>query len=93
MAALAELNVKSCQFKHDECRNTEFFRQAGQNLAIGYYPVEENLFDILIKLTNLWFDEYKDANQTLMDTFMSPPKYVLKYRDKLYSVTLFYSTV
>ncbi|XP_058836613.1 antigen 5 like allergen Cul n 1-like [Topomyia yanbarensis] len=72
LAALAELNVKSCQFKHDECRNTDLYRQAGQNLALGYYPVEENIFDILEKLTTLWFNEYKDADQQVMDEFVNP---------------------
>ncbi|XP_053691844.1 antigen 5 like allergen Cul n 1-like [Sabethes cyaneus] len=85
LASLAELNTKSCQFKHDECRNTELLRQAGQNLAIGYYPVEENLFDILMKLTTLWFDEYKLANQMLMDTFMSPPNVTIGHFTQMMS--------
>ncbi|XP_055551479.1 antigen 5 like allergen Cul n 1-like [Wyeomyia smithii] len=85
LAVLAELNAKSCQFKHDECRNTELYRQAGQNLAIGYYPVEENLFDILQKLTTLWFDEYRLANQTLMDTFMSPPNVTIGHFTQMIS--------
>lgn len=73
LAELAELNVKSCQFKHDECRNTDLYRQAGQNLAIGYYPVREDIFDILKRFTNLWFDEYKDATQQVMDEFDNLP--------------------
>lgn len=73
LAELAELNVKSCQFKHDECRNTDLYRQAGQNLALGYYPVPEDIFDILEKLTNLWFNEYKDANQQVMDEYDNLP--------------------
>ncbi|XP_055587941.1 antigen 5 like allergen Cul n 1-like [Uranotaenia lowii] len=73
LAQLAELNTKSCKFNHDECRNTDEYRQAGQNLAIGFYPVEENIFDILEKLTTLWFDEYKDASQAVMDQFENPP--------------------
>ncbi|XP_058445546.1 antigen 5 like allergen Cul n 1-like isoform X2 [Malaya genurostris] len=72
LATLAELNVKSCQFKHDECRNTDLYRQAGQNLALGYYPIDENIFDIIQKLTSLWFNEYKDADQKVMDDFVNP---------------------
>ncbi|KAL9696120.1 hypothetical protein quinque_015405 [Culex quinquefasciatus] len=73
LAKLAELNVKSCKFKHDECRNTEEYRQAGQNLAFGYYPLDDNIFDVLEKLTTLWFNEYKDASQAVMDEFENPP--------------------
>uniref|UniRef100_A0A1Q3FSA1 Venom allergen-1 n=2 Tax=Culex tarsalis TaxID=7177 RepID=A0A1Q3FSA1_CULTA len=73
LAKLAELNVKSCKFKHDECRNTEEYRQAGQNLAFGYYPLDDNIFDVLEKLTTLWFNEFKDADQAVMDEFENPP--------------------
>lgn len=73
LAELAELNAKSCQFKHDECRNTNLYRQAGQNLALGYYPVPTDIFDILEKLTNLWFNEFKDANQQVMDEYNNLP--------------------
>lgn len=73
LAQLAELNTKSCKFEHDECRNTELYRQAGQNLAFGYYPLGEDIFDILEKLTALWFNEYVDADQDVMDEFENPP--------------------
>ncbi|XP_055630734.1 antigen 5 like allergen Cul n 1-like isoform X2 [Toxorhynchites rutilus septentrionalis] len=72
LAKLAEINTKSCKFEHDECRNTEQYRIAGQNLALGYYAVETDIFDILEKLTALWFKEYRDANQTLMDVYEKP---------------------
>lgn len=33
MASLAELNVKQCKMVHDQCRSTDKYPTAGQNLA------------------------------------------------------------
>ncbi|XP_062539985.1 antigen 5 like allergen Cul n 1-like isoform X2 [Armigeres subalbatus] len=85
LAELAELNAKSCQFKHDECRNTDLYRQAGQNLALGYYPVAEDIFDILEKLTNLWFNEYKDATQEVMDEYNNLPNVTIGHFTQMVS--------
>lgn len=32
LASLAELNVKQCKMKHDQCHNTAQFKASGQNL-------------------------------------------------------------
>ncbi|XP_033150394.1 antigen 5 like allergen Cul n 1, partial [Drosophila busckii] len=34
LAKLAELHIKSCQMRHDECRNTQEFDASGQNLYL-----------------------------------------------------------
>ncbi|XP_058064259.1 antigen 5 like allergen Cul n 1-like isoform X1 [Anopheles bellator] len=69
LANLAEINIRSCKLEHDECRSTARFLQAGQNLAIGSFYIEQNIFDIVNNLTMLWFSEYKDAVQEILDHY------------------------
>ena len=69
LAQLAELNVKTCVFKHDKCRNTDLFRYAGQNLAIRENSIEADVFDDVYFLTQSWFEEYKDATQAVIDQY------------------------
>lgn len=72
LAYLAELNVKQCEMKHDECRNTDKFKYAGQNLAYiggGTQPNAERIKT----LVKAWFDEYKDANSSFIDVYRSHP--------------------
>lgn len=44
LAQLAELNVRQCEMKHDECRSTNDYRYAGQNLCMSgsYLDGNEN---------------------------------------------------
>lgn len=61
LAKLAELNVKTCIFAHDKCRNTLDYPYAGQNIAImsGFFT---NITETIEKLIDLWWDEYKKTN-------------------------------
>lgn len=76
LAYLAELNVKQCEMNHDRCRNTDKFKAAGQNLAIQTTTgkPEEN-GKIIKKLINKWFEEYKDANRTYIESYKRHPRF------------------
>nr|AAV90676.1 putative salivary secreted antigen-5 protein AG5-2 [Aedes albopictus] len=62
LAYLAELNVKQCKMKHDECRSTVKFKDAGQNLAYSWKSGSLNKHNQNIRQSILgWFMEHKDA--------------------------------
>uniref|UniRef100_A0A182N0Q9 Venom allergen-1 n=1 Tax=Anopheles dirus TaxID=7168 RepID=A0A182N0Q9_9DIPT len=69
LANLAEINVRSCRFEHDECRSTYQFLHAGQNLAVGSYYLETNIFEIVRNLTALWHNEHADTTQEVLDRY------------------------
>uniref|UniRef100_A0A182W654 Venom allergen-1 n=1 Tax=Anopheles minimus TaxID=112268 RepID=A0A182W654_9DIPT len=69
LANLAEINVRSCRFAHDECRSTYQFLHAGQNLAVGSYYLETNIFEIISNLTRLWYNEHRDTTQEVLDKY------------------------
>uniref|UniRef100_A0A182PT93 Venom allergen-1 n=1 Tax=Anopheles epiroticus TaxID=199890 RepID=A0A182PT93_9DIPT len=69
LANLAEINVRSCKFEHDECRSTYQYLHAGQNLAVGSYYLETDIFEIIRNLTGLWHREYMDTTQEVLDKY------------------------
>ncbi|XP_041781124.1 antigen 5 like allergen Cul n 1-like [Anopheles merus] len=69
LANLAEINVRSCRFEHDECRSTYQYLHAGQNLAVGSYYLETDIFEIIHNLTGLWHREYLDTTQEVLDKY------------------------
>uniref|UniRef100_A0AAG5DWF2 SCP domain-containing protein n=1 Tax=Anopheles atroparvus TaxID=41427 RepID=A0AAG5DWF2_ANOAO len=69
LANLAEINVRSCKFEHDECRSTARFLHAGQNLATGSYYLETDILEIVRNLTALWYNEYLDTTQEVLDKY------------------------
>ncbi|XP_063705347.1 antigen 5 like allergen Cul n 1-like [Culicoides brevitarsis] len=71
LAFLAELNVKQCEMKHDECRNTDKFHYAGQNLA--YIGGGNSNAERIKALVRKWFEEYKDANSSFIDKYRRHP--------------------
>lgn len=75
LAELAELNAKSCKFSHDECRNTEKFQYAGQNIELlqvsDYFNSPKEVIENSI---NFWYEEVIDANQSDLDAFQSNEK-------------------
>ncbi|KAH8416796.1 hypothetical protein KR222_004941 [Zaprionus bogoriensis] len=67
---MAELHVKRCQFAHDDCRNTPRFQLSGQN--IGYFWIGREFKSHSRRMKSFvinWFREYKDANQSHIDSF------------------------
>jgi Cysteine-rich secretory protein family len=58
LASLADLNVKQCEMKHDDCFRTEKYPQAGQNLAIAMST--SDFLDISFFINNSissWYEE------------------------------------
>ncbi|XP_061390202.1 antigen 5 like allergen Cul n 1-like, partial [Musca vetustissima] len=71
LARLAELNVRQCAMIHDECRNTDAFRYAGQNLGEIRSSRAIDVLKALKFQIQSWFDEYKDTPVDLIDKFRS----------------------
>lgn len=70
LAYLATLNALGCDFEHDQCRNTDDFTYAGQNLAIrastGDFPETNQAIRDSIRD---WYKEYEIAMQSDIDKF------------------------
>lgn len=57
---------------HDVCRSTSKFKYAGQNLGITGNSVKfDSLDDAFKTVIGNWFDEVKDANQSVVDNCCS----------------------
>ncbi|XP_034114666.1 antigen 5 like allergen Cul n 1-like [Drosophila albomicans] len=69
LAYLASLNVRSCQMKHDGCRNTDAFQWAGQNLAWIGSTGPLNKTASLIQSVDMWYSEVKDTEQSYIDAY------------------------
>ncbi|XP_037932306.1 uncharacterized protein LOC119667094 [Teleopsis dalmanni] len=73
LAMLAELNVKQCAMKHDQCRNTDKFKLAGQNLAYsGWSGTTKEVQAVSVSHVQMWFDEYKDCSMTYINNYSNP---------------------
>lgn len=72
LAAQAGHNARSCDFKHDSCRNTAKYAYAGQNLAtLSLYGATKTLESLVREMVTSWWNEYSDATQELVDHFPS----------------------
>ncbi|XP_058058844.1 antigen 5 like allergen Cul n 1-like [Anopheles bellator] len=71
LALLAEYNARSCLYSRDECRNTGRYRNVGQNIGRKSRPGNGtiDLERAISDLTNKWWQEYVDTNQTVMDDY------------------------
>ncbi|EDV92479.1 antigen 5 like allergen Cul n 1 [Drosophila grimshawi] len=75
LAQMAALHAKRCQFAHDQCRNTQRFQISGQN--IGYFWIGREFKSHSRRMKSFvlhWFREYKDANQSYIDSFQRHPE-------------------
>ena len=69
---LAELNVLSCLYGHDKCRNTIDFPLVGQNIAANsFYGMEINPVDTMTELLYSWYGESENAEQSFIDDYPS----------------------
>lgn len=67
---LAGLNVATCKFAHDSCRNTPRFTFSGQNIGIIWQANNFLSYSRRIEyVVGDWFKEYKDANQSFIDSY------------------------
>ncbi|XP_037938014.1 antigen 5 like allergen Cul n 1-like [Teleopsis dalmanni] len=73
LAKLAVLNVKQCVMKHDQCRSTNSFKYAGQNLAnSAWYGTTKTVRSLAMQHIQMWFDEYKDASMSYINSYSNP---------------------
>lgn len=67
---LAGLNVATCRFAHDSCRNTQRFAFSGQNIGTIWQSNNFQSYSRRIKyVVGDWFQEYKDADQSFVDHY------------------------
>lgn len=73
LAKLAELNVKQCKMRHDDCHNTESFPKAGQNLAaIAWMGMKKSVESVIDSQIQNWFSEYKHCPVDVIKSFRKP---------------------
>ncbi|KAL5290423.1 Ag5r.2 family protein [Megaselia abdita] len=69
LAKMAGLNVKTCNYGHDQCRNTNAFKFSGQNLAKNWwYGSSPNVKDLVLQQIDSWFAENKDSDMTKINS-------------------------
>ena len=64
LAYVAGLHARSCTTENDNCRNTQLFRNSGQN--IGHQMIGEPLNNVTVivkRIIESWHVEYKNGNQ------------------------------
>uniref|UniRef100_A0A182NNI4 SCP domain-containing protein n=1 Tax=Anopheles dirus TaxID=7168 RepID=A0A182NNI4_9DIPT len=67
LQTLAQCNVKNCTYGHDQCRSTERYRYAGQNIAKRTVCGRELKFvEILNSSVNVWFNEFWDTTAEML---------------------------
>ncbi|KAL5287519.1 Ag5r.2 family protein [Megaselia abdita] len=65
LAYMAGLNVKTCNYGHDECRNTNAFKFSGQNLAKNWwYGQDSGIKELVLGQIDGWFSENKDSDMS-----------------------------
>lgn len=73
MAHFAELTAKTCEYKHDDCRNTEKYENVGQNIAMfstkHKAPIKyEKVVDAII---DSWLTQANNLGMELVEQFRS----------------------
>jgi len=63
LSKLAELNVRQCKMKYDQCRSTRTFPYAGQNLAVATMD-SEDVETTIRQVVEAWFSQNKDADMS-----------------------------
>ncbi|XP_052897638.1 antigen 5 like allergen Cul n 1-like [Anopheles moucheti] len=72
LASQAGHNARSCVFQHDQCRNTEDFAWAGQNLAIKQFYGQTLTVESLIEdSVRMWWEEHFDTSTAHIDSYPS----------------------
>lgn len=75
LASQALLNVNQCQMLHDQCRSTELFHYAGQNLAASWTSSSliTPLATTLPKSIQGWYSEVSGATASDIDSYPASP--------------------
>lgn len=75
LATLALYNAQTCKYGHDKCRNTKEYKYAGQNIAeIGTPNDYMSTVDVIQKIHDVWFIEYKNTSMETIKSFKKNPK-------------------
>ncbi|XP_055549624.1 venom allergen 3 homolog [Wyeomyia smithii] len=70
LAAVAAANARRCVFGHDQCRNTDDFRVAGQNIASkSYYGMTISVNELIKGFVDAWYSEYVYANPSYIASY------------------------
>ncbi|KAI9581263.1 antigen 5 like allergen Cul n 1-like [Glossina fuscipes] len=70
LALTAEYNARTCIFDHDECRSTERFHLAGQNIFKSTTECLNLKTEYFIKeAINRWFEEYQNVDRNLLQAY------------------------
>ncbi|XP_013107513.1 antigen 5 like allergen Cul n 1-like [Stomoxys calcitrans] len=69
LAYLATLNVRQCKMAHDDCRNTDTFKYAGQNLAWRTFSSEPNYIELANTSMDMWYDEVEHSNMVYINSY------------------------
>lgn len=72
LATLAGYNARDCVFKHDDCRNTHAYKNAGQNIALEEQSDQymENTAAIQ-KSIDEWFNEYTKCPPSVIESYQT----------------------
>jgi hypothetical protein len=74
LASFARANAKRCTYGHDECRNSQTFKWAGQNIA--YTTNYASDLDHITNRLNAWWDEYKECDVKYVTKFGNSGKMI-----------------
>ncbi|XP_053667167.1 antigen 5 like allergen Cul n 1-like [Anopheles marshallii] len=67
LQSLAECNVKNCTYGHDQCRSTEHYHYAGQNIAKRTVCGRTlTVTEVVNSSMYAWFDEYWDTRSEML---------------------------
>ncbi|XP_075157842.1 antigen 5 like allergen Cul n 1-like [Haematobia irritans] len=69
LAQLAALNVRQCEMNHDACRNTQAFRNSGQNLAWMTFSGQLNKRQMITNAINMWYNEVSNSKMAYINAF------------------------
>uniref|UniRef100_A0A1A9VG34 SCP domain-containing protein n=1 Tax=Glossina austeni TaxID=7395 RepID=A0A1A9VG34_GLOAU len=70
LALTAEYHARTCIFDHDECRSTERFRLAGQNIFKSTTECLDLEMEYFIKdAIKQWFEEYRNVDRNLLQAY------------------------
>ncbi|XP_030372990.1 venom allergen 5-like [Scaptodrosophila lebanonensis] len=87
LAMLASYNVRVCQAKHDDCRNTHNFTQSGQNIIVfnmTRHIDDEMLTKLLPELIAIgvrtWWSEHNNMSMSYLEAYPCDKKKQQIYR-------------
>lgn len=72
LAYVAGIHARSCTAENDDCRNTQLFKNVGQNIAydIDSDP-EHNVTTVIKRVIDSWYSENQNGNHESIEEFTS----------------------